>query len=93
MKINVICCVSDTDVPSDTDHPSGENLKNFNQPVTESVTARETDTEELLVMNVSTVTRTIGTQNKGVGRNRYEWHTCIYRMLHSGVSESSKSIT
>ena len=43
-------------VGSDTDHPNGEHLKNFNRPVTESVTAWETDTEEPLVMNVSTVT-------------------------------------
>ena len=41
---------------SDTDHPSGEHLKFFNRPVTESVTAREADTEEPLVLNVSTVT-------------------------------------
>ena len=43
-------------VGSDTDHPSGEHLNFFNRPVTESVTAWETDTEEPLVMNVSTVT-------------------------------------
>ena len=43
-------------VGSDTDHPSGEHLKFSNRPVTESVTAWETDTEEPLVMNVSTVT-------------------------------------
>ena len=43
-------------VGSDTDHPSGEHLKFCNRPVTESVTARAADTEEPLVMNVSTVT-------------------------------------
>ena len=41
---------------SDTDHPSGEHLKFCNRPVTESVMARAADTEEPLVMNVSTVT-------------------------------------
>ena len=41
---------------SDTDHPSGEHLKFCKRPVTESVTARAADTEEPLVMNVSTVT-------------------------------------
>ena len=41
---------------SDTDHPSGEHLEFCNRPVTESVTARAADTEEPLVMNVSTVT-------------------------------------
>ena len=40
---------------SDTDHPSGEHLIFFNRPVTESVKAQEADTEEPLVMNVSTV--------------------------------------
>ena len=42
-------------VVSDTGHPSGEHLKFSNRPVTESVTTRETDTEERLVMNESTV--------------------------------------
>ena len=41
---------------SDTDYPSGEHLEFCNRPVTESVTAWAADTEELLVMNVSTVT-------------------------------------
>ena len=40
---------------SDTDFPSGEHLEFFDRPVTESVTARAVDTEEILVMNVSTV--------------------------------------
>ena len=40
---------------SDTDNPSGEHLKCCKQPVTESVTARAPDTEEPLVMNVSTI--------------------------------------
>ena len=66
-------------VGSDTVHPSGEDLKMFNRPVTESVTARESDTEEPLVMKVSTVTIELSelSQNKVVGRNRYEWNTCI----------------
>ena len=41
---------------SDTDYPSGEHLEFCNRPVMESVTERAADTEELLVMNVSTVT-------------------------------------
>ena len=41
---------------SDTDYPSGEHLEFCDRPVTESVTAWAADTEELLVMNVSTVT-------------------------------------
>ena len=41
---------------SDTDNPSGEHVKCCKQPVTESVTARAPDTEEPLVMKVSTVT-------------------------------------
>ena len=41
---------------SDTDCPSGEHSEFFDRPVTESVTARAIDTEEILVMNVSTVT-------------------------------------
>ena len=41
---------------SNTDYPSGEHLKFRDRPVTESVTARAADTEELFVMNVSTVT-------------------------------------
>ena len=41
---------------SDTDHPSGEHLKFCIRPVTESVMARAPDTEEPLVINVSTVT-------------------------------------
>ena len=48
---------------SDTDFPSiipansncGEYLERFDRPVTESVTAQAADTEEILVMNVSTV--------------------------------------
>ena len=41
---------------SDIDYPNGEHLEFCDRPVTESVTARAADTEELLVMNVSTVT-------------------------------------
>ena len=41
---------------SDTDNPSGEHVKCCKQPVTESVTARAPDTEEPLVLKVSTVT-------------------------------------
>ena len=41
---------------SDTDFPSGEHSEFFDRLVTESVTARAVDTEEILVMNVSTVT-------------------------------------
>ena len=41
---------------SDTDYPSGDHLEFCDRPVTGSVTARAADTEELLVMNVSTVT-------------------------------------
>ena len=41
---------------SDTDFPSGEHSEFFDRPFTESVTARAIDTEEILVMNVSTVT-------------------------------------
>ena len=41
---------------SDTDFPSGEHSEFFDRPVTESVTARAVDTEEILDMNVSTVT-------------------------------------
>ena len=40
---------------SDTDFPSGEHSEFFDRPVTESVTARAADTEQILVMNVSTV--------------------------------------
>ena len=62
---------------SDTDHPSGEHLKIFNQPVTESVTAWEADTGAVIDKCVNSNYRTIGTRNKGVGRNRFEWHTCV----------------
>ena len=41
---------------SDTDFPSGEHSEFFDRPVTESVTVRAADTEQILVMNVSTVT-------------------------------------
>ena len=41
---------------SDTDFPSGEHSEFFDRPVTESVTLRPADTEQILVMNVSTVT-------------------------------------
>ena len=41
---------------SHTDNPSGVHVKCCKQPVTESVTARASDTEEPLVMKVSTVT-------------------------------------
>ena len=41
---------------SDTDFPSGEHSEFFDRPVTESVTARAADTEQIIVMNVSTVT-------------------------------------
>ena len=41
---------------SDTDFPNGEHSEFFDRPVTESVTARAADTEQILVMNVSTVT-------------------------------------
>ena len=40
----------------DTDFPSREHSEFFDRPVTESVTARAADTEQILVMNVSTVT-------------------------------------
>ena len=40
---------------TDTDSPSGIYEKNDKQPVTESLTARASDTEEPLVMTVSTV--------------------------------------
>ena len=40
---------------SDTDFSSGEHSEIFDRPVTESVTARAVDTDEILVMNVSTV--------------------------------------
>ena len=40
---------------SDTDFPNGEHSEFVDRPVTESVTARAADTEEILVMNVSTV--------------------------------------
>ena len=40
---------------SDTDFPSVDNSEIFDRPVTESVTVRAADTEEILVMNVSTV--------------------------------------
>ena len=40
---------------TDTDSPSGIYVKSDKQPVTESVTARTSDTEEPLVMTVSTV--------------------------------------
>ena len=40
---------------SDTDFPSGEHSEFFDRSVTESVTARAADTEQILVMNVSTV--------------------------------------
>ena len=42
---------------SDTDFPSDEYSEIFDRPVTESVTARAADTDEILVMNVSTVVR------------------------------------
>ena len=41
---------------SATDFPNGEYPEFFNRPVTESVTVRAADTEQILVMNVSTVT-------------------------------------
>ena len=41
---------------SDTSFPSGEDSEFFDRPVTESVTARAADTEQILVMHVSTVT-------------------------------------
>ena len=41
---------------TDTDSPSGIYVKSDEQPVTESVTARASDTEEPLVMTMSTVT-------------------------------------
>ena len=41
---------------SNTNCPSGEDSEFFDQPVTESVTARAADTEQILMMNVSTVT-------------------------------------
>ena len=40
---------------SDTNFPNGEYSEIVDRPVTESVTARTSDTEEILVMNVSTV--------------------------------------
>ena len=40
---------------SDTNFPNGEYSEIVDRPVTESVTARASDTEEILVMNVSTV--------------------------------------
>ena len=49
--------VSDTDFPSiiPANSNCGEYSERFDRPVTESVTARAADTEEILVMNVSTV--------------------------------------
>ena len=41
---------------SDTDFPNGEYSEFVDRPVTESVTARAADTEQILVMNGSTVT-------------------------------------
>ena len=41
---------------SDADFPSGEHSEYFDRPVTESVTVRAADTEQILVMHVSTVT-------------------------------------
>ena len=41
---------------SDADFPSGEHSEFFDRPVTESVMVRAADTEQILVMNVSTVT-------------------------------------
>ena len=41
---------------SNTDFPSGEHSEFVDRPVSESVTARAADTEQILVMNVSTVT-------------------------------------
>ena len=41
---------------SNKNFPSMEDSKFFDLPVTESVTARAADTEQMLVMNVSTVT-------------------------------------
>ena len=40
---------------SDTDFPNGEYSEFVDRPVTKSVTARAADTEQILVMNVSTV--------------------------------------
>ena len=50
---------------SDTDSHSGKHSKKFGRPVTESVTARAADTEQILVMNVSTVT-TEQSENRGM---------------------------
>ena len=41
---------------SNTDFPNGEHSEFVDRPVTESVTARAADTEQILMMNVSTVT-------------------------------------
>ena len=49
----------------DTDFPSEEHSEFFDRPVTESVTARAADTEQILVMNVSTVT-TEQSENRGM---------------------------
>ena len=54
---------------SDTDFPNGEHSEFVYRPVTESVTARPADTEQILVMNVSTVT-TEQSELNGVRRNR-----------------------
>ena len=41
---------------SNTNFPSGEDSEFFDRPVTESVTARAAETEQISVMNVSMVT-------------------------------------
>ena len=41
---------------SDTDFPSGEHSEFFDRPVTELVTAKAADTEQILGKNVSTMT-------------------------------------
>ena len=71
---------------SDTDFPSiipansncGEYSERSDRPVTESVTARAADTEEILVMNVSTVATELRemvlceTDRRGIPVNREE---------------------
>ena len=51
---------------TDTDSPSGIYVKSDKQPVTESVTARASDTEEPLVMTVSTVTMALSELRRSV---------------------------
>ena len=64
---------------SDTDFPSGEHSELFDRPVTESVTARAADTEDILVMNVSTVATEQSELREMVLCKTDKWGIPVYR--------------